>query len=124
MLQQKVVPKVTCDIPCYHIPFDRSWDHLSDLDLADPEFGTPGRINMLLGINVFIEVLLHGRRVSPPNSPLAIETKLGWIITGATDTQNTEVVSCHTITTDNDILKRFWEIEEPPHQADSVCWSK
>ena len=43
-----VVPKVTCYIPHYHIPFDSSWDHLSDLDLADPEFGTPGRIDMLL----------------------------------------------------------------------------
>ena len=37
-----VVPKVTCNIPGYHIPFDSSWDYLSDLELADPEFRTPG----------------------------------------------------------------------------------
>ena len=65
------------DIPRYHIPFDSSWDHLSDLELADPEFRTPGRIDMLLGITMFIEVLLHGRWVGPPNAPVAIETKLG-----------------------------------------------
>ena len=106
------------------ITFDSSWDHLSDLELADPEFGTPGRIDMLLGVNVFIEVLLHGQWVGPPSSPSAIETKLGWIIAGATDTQNTEVMSRHTEATSDDILKRFWEVEEPPNQVDSVYWSK
>ena len=25
-----VVPKVTCDLPHYHIPFDSGWSHLSD----------------------------------------------------------------------------------------------
>ena len=52
---------------------------------------------MLLGVKVFIEVLLHGWRVGQPNSLIALETKHGWLIAGATDTQNTEVVSCHTI---------------------------
>ena len=104
-----------CDIPHDHIPFDSSWDHLSDLELADPELGTPGRINVLLGVYVFVEVLLHSRRVGQPNSPIAIETTFGWIIAGATDTQNTEVVSCHTIPTSDYILKTFWEVEEPPH---------
>ena len=118
-----VVPKVTCDILHYHIPLYYSFDHLSDLELADPEFGTPGQIDVLLGVNVFVEVLLHGWWVGPPNSPVATETKLGWIIAGATNTQNTEVVSCHTIATSNDILKRFWQVKEPPHQADSFCWS-
>ena len=37
-----VVPKVTCELPHYYIPFDSKWSHLSDLELADPEFGTPG----------------------------------------------------------------------------------
>ena len=109
-----VVPKVTCDIPRYHIPFDSSWDHLSDLELADPEFGTPGQIDMLLGDNMFIEVLFHGWRVGPPNSTVAVETKLGWIISGATDTQNTEVVSRHTIATSDDILRDFGKLKNLP----------
>lgn len=116
-----VVPKVMCDIPHCHIPFDSFGDHLSDLELADPEFGTLGRIDVLLGVNMFIEVLLHGWRVGPPNAPIAIETKFGWNIIGVTNTQITEVVSCHTIATSDDILKRFWEVEEPLHQADLVC---
>ena len=77
-----VVPKVTCDLPRYHIPFDSSWSHLSNLELADPEFGTPGPIDLLLGVDVFVEVLLHYQRVVPCNTPAAIETKFGWIIAG------------------------------------------
>ena len=79
---------------------------------------------MFLGVNMFVEVLLHDQWVSPLNSPVAIATKLSWIITGATNTQNTEVVSCHTIATSDDILKRFWEVEEPSNQTDLVCLPK
>lgn len=79
---------------------------------------------MLLGVNLFIGVLLYSWQIGPPNAPVAIETKCGWIITGTTYTQNIEVVSYQTTATSNDVLKRFWEVEEPPHQADSVCWSK
>ena len=55
-----VVPKVTCELPHHHILFDSQWSHLSDLELADPEFGTPGQIDVLLGVDVFTQVLLHG----------------------------------------------------------------
>ena len=60
------------------------------------EFGTPGQIDVLLSLNMLVEVLLHDPRVSPPNAPVAIETKFGWIIAGATNTQDREVVSCHS----------------------------
>ena len=57
-----VVPKVTCDLPFSPIPFKAEWSHLSDLELADPGFGRPGRIDILLGIDVFVVVLLHGQQ--------------------------------------------------------------
>ena len=119
-----VVPKVTCELPHHHIPFDSQWSHLSDLELADPDFGTPGRIDVLLGVDVFTQVLLHGRRVGPVNSLVGIETKFGWIIAGATNAQGTEILSHHITTIPDDIFKRFWEVEEPPHQEDTNCWSR
>ena len=118
-----VVPKVTCDLPHYHIPFDTKWKHLSDLPLADPDFGKPGRVDVLLGVDVFTQVLLHGRRVGLINSPVGIETKFGWIIAGATGSLELPVVSHHTTIVPDDFLKRFWEIEEPPNQVDANCWS-
>ena len=55
-----IVPQVTCDLPLHSVPFDLKWDHLSDLQLADPDFGGPGRIDVLLGIAIFTNVLAGG----------------------------------------------------------------
>ena len=77
-----IVPKVTCDLPLAPVPFQLTWKHISDLSLADPGFGQPGRIDILLGVDVFVDVLRHGRRSGPPGSPTALETEFGWVLCG------------------------------------------
>ena len=72
-----VIPKVTCDLPVNPVPFELTWKHLSNIPLDDPAFGQPGRIDLLLGADVFVDVLLHGRRTGPPGSPVALRTKFG-----------------------------------------------
>ena len=72
-----VVSRVTCDLPTHPVPFDVNWKHLTDLQLADPAFGHPGRIDILLGVDIFTQVLLHGRRIGPPGSPVAFEMVFG-----------------------------------------------
>lgn len=67
-----VVPRVTCDIPTHPISFGTRWDHLSDLPLADAEFGFPACIDVLLSADIFISVLLQDRRDGPPGIPTAI----------------------------------------------------
>ena len=112
-----VVPRVTCDLPIHPIKFESSWTHLSNIELADPDFGSPGRIDVLLGIDVFVEVLLHGRRTGPPNSPTAFETQFGWVLAGKTNscTPTQQIATHHvTLSSGNDTLCKFWEIEEPP----------
>ena len=64
-----VVPQVTCDLPFHPISFKKESNHLSSLQLAYPEFGSPGKIDLLLGVDVYVDVLLHGRWSGPPNSP-------------------------------------------------------
>lgn len=83
-----VVPRVTCNLPVYPVPFNLTWKHISDVPLADPEFGQPGRIDILLGVDIFVDVLLHGQRTGPPGSPVALETEFGWVLSGSTK-QNT-----------------------------------
>ena len=117
-----VVPKVTCDLPVSPVSFDLSWDHISDLPLADPGFGQPGRIDMLLGVDIFVDVLLQGRRTGPPGAPVALETKFGWVLSGSTerntssDQVNLQAVVFHSfsVMSSDDILRQFWEVEEPP----------
>ena len=71
-----VVPKVKCDLPVHPVPFDLKWKHLFDLSLADPTFGQPRRIDILLGVDVFADVLCQGRRTGPAGSPVAFETEV------------------------------------------------
>ena len=75
-----VLPKITCDLPVSPVSLDRRWDYIRDLHLADPDFATPGKIDLLLGIEVFTRVMRHGRRFRDERSPVALETSFGWVI--------------------------------------------
>ena len=118
-----VVPKVTCDLPIHPVPFNSKWNHLRDLALADPEFGTPGRIDVLLGIDIFVEALRHGRRKGPPGSPIALETMFGWVLCGnaESDIVQSSVATHHALVeSGDDILRKFWEIEESPTKISNL----
>ena len=62
-----VLKKITKDlhVPLESIPAALKWDHLLDLKLADPDFRTPARIDLLLGAEVFTSILRDGRRTGP-----------------------------------------------------------
>ena len=116
-----VLPKVTGDVSVFPVLFDSSWSHISDLPLADPAFGLPGRIDLLLGVDIFVSVLRQGRQMGPPGAPVALETEFGWVLCGNTEPiMEAEQVNLYVTTFQSfmsscdDILKRFWEIEESP----------
>ena len=90
-----IVPRVTCDFPLHLVAFDSSWNHLEDIPLADPDFGHPGRIDLLLGVDVFVEALRQGRRFGPPGSPPAFETEFGWVLAGRLDSNTPKHVTSH-----------------------------
>ena len=108
-----IVPRVTCDLPFAPIPLKKEWSHLQDIDLADPGFGCPGKIDMLLGIDIFVEAILHGRRGGPTGTPMAFETHFGWVLAGSTDScsPSPEVATCHvSCATGDDLLQKFWKM--------------
>ncbi|XP_046748847.1 uncharacterized protein LOC124412775 [Diprion similis] len=89
-----------------------------NINLADPTFNVPGRIDVLLGAGVFWQLLCVGQHVVSRNQPLLHKTKLGWIVSGniAPTSQNkhTQNSLCF-ITTDTNLqeqVERFWKIEE------------
>ena len=96
------------------------WDHLSNITLADPDFAVPGKIDLLLGADIYSDLLLHGRRCGPANTPTAFETQFGWVLMGKTKSYSASashsVTSNHTTVTPagDDILQMFWEVEENP----------
>lgn len=118
-----IVPRVTCDVPLQHIPFKTEWSHLADLTLADPDFGQPGKIDLLLGVDIFAEVVRQGRRIGITGTPSAFETDFGWVLAGETSTyvSHFSLTTFHTsLATEDDLLKSFWEIEEQSSDISSL----
>jgi len=118
-----VLPKITSNTPAYPVSIQGKWKHLSGLSLADPEYGTPGAIDLLLGADVFSRVVLHGRRFSPAGAPSAFKTQFGWVLTGSTGSSaGSGNGSCYLAVTgmpqvdDDELLRKFWEIENPHFQ--------
>ena len=111
-----VVPRVTRDLPVSPISLNSNWSHLSDIELADPAFGLPGRVDLLLGIDIFSSLLLQGRRFGQADSPVAFETIFGWVLAGRTEPAQEplcSIVSHHiAVTSGDDLLRKFWEIEK------------
>ena len=110
-----IILKVTCDLPLQPIHFNLSRNYLSDIPLAAPDFTSPSRIDILLGVDIFAAVLLDGLCMDHPGSPVAFETELGWVLAGSTDIPKVEdtVVSHHnTFLSGDDILRKFREFEE------------
>ena len=113
-----IIPRVTSDLPQRPVHQKSTWSHLHELNLADPDFGRPGRIDILLGVDVYADIVLQGRRTGPPDAPVAFETKFGWVLAGRTSSislSNHCVTVNHVSTTCGDeLLSKFWEVEETP----------
>ena len=62
----------------------KDWNHLEDNDLADPGFGCLRKLDILVGIDIFVEAILYGRRIGPMGTPMASETHFGWVLAGST----------------------------------------
>ena len=112
-----IVPQVTCDLPLSSLSPKPEWSHLSDIKLADPTFDTRSRIDLLLGVEVYTEVMCSGRRLGSTGIPHAFETHLGWVVAGNYGKPLfSHTVSHHVhISSDDDLLRKFWELESGPH---------
>ena len=124
-----VMDKVTSDIPLQGAAAARDLPHLKNLHLADKDFYLPGTIDILLGQDVFGELLLNENRKGPPETPMAWLTVFGWAIMGpytpdnAINRQSSANHSMITTTapssketeplSTDEILAQLMEIEEP-----------
>ncbi len=80
-----VVQKICNDIPSETFRPD-SWPHLTTLQLADPKWYYPAPVDILLGSDVFWEILLSQKLSGPahdePGMPKAFNSHLGWLVAG------------------------------------------
>ncbi|KAH9643476.1 hypothetical protein HF086_017257 [Spodoptera exigua] len=86
----------------------------SCIQLADPDFNIPAPIDLLLGADIFWQVMGTGKIPLGKQQPVLQETELGWLISGCISdiqTQNTNQNSSFFVNQISDNMNRFWELE-------------
>ncbi|XP_063377545.1 uncharacterized protein LOC134664729 [Cydia fagiglandana] len=122
-----VLKSITRSLPAREVNCE-PWPQLDDAKLADPTFNIPGRVDILLGADVYGKILESGF-MKGPGYLVAQYTRLGWIVTGDTNTTSSRPskhASFHVIRQveeDNNLLKRFWEVETQGY-TNMKGWSK
>ncbi|XP_052564679.1 uncharacterized protein LOC128093091 [Culex pipiens pallens] len=81
-LELLVAPKITGDVPAKMIDV-AGWNLPSNVELADPNFNHSGRVDMLLGAELFWDLVKDGKITLSENLPSLRETEFGWIVGGA-----------------------------------------
>ncbi|XP_025995820.2 uncharacterized protein LOC105202869 [Solenopsis invicta] len=89
--------------------------------LADPEFYEPARVDLLLGAEIFYDIMCIGRIKLSTAQPTWQKTLLGWIISGSlvTTARKQNGTMCNLAIYDqlNANLTRFWQIEHNERQS-------
>lgn len=91
-----------------------NWTHLDGLVLADPNYFKPGSIDLLLGVDVYVQIIQKELIKGPPGSPCAHKTTLGWILFGKienTAQQPESLLVMHHQIFIEDLLKTLWEVD-------------
>ena len=101
----------------------KKMEHLKNLVLADDQFDQPGKIELLLGQNVWRHIFLDGRvKGKEEHHPEAWLTVFGWTILGAYNPHSktpSQPAITHVVASvednriSNKLLSRFFELEEP-----------
>lgn len=123
-----VLEKITCKLP--QVPIKVSELNIPKEifpNLADPEFHEPSEIDMLVGADVFYNIICPDVHHLGDGLPTLLGTHLGWVIAGnlpaKTDgppstsfcVQNTDSQSVCLFAEAyelDDVLKKFWDLEE------------
>lgn len=113
-----VTSKITDNLPLVSI--NMSEMHIpKNLNLADPYFHRSSKIDMLIGAEIYYDLLCIGE-IKPSNyGPTLQKTKLGWIVSGRTNSlKYNTTASCHFTTNEqlDNQLTKFWDIEEITHK--------
>ena len=83
-----VLPKVTTNLASCPVQLNRRRKHLSNIRLANPNFGNPGSVDLFLVADVFSRAMFHSWRLGPSGSPSAFKTCFSWVFVGATHTSS------------------------------------
>lgn len=116
--QAAIIDSITDYVPNQPLPLS-VMQRFVHLPLADAKFGEPLPISVLLGVDIFANILSDQRPHILNDKPIALYTKLGYVIFGSIDPSNFNKPSCLFLT-DSELSKqieRFSRLEEVPHRV-------
>lgn len=105
-LETLIMKKLISNLPTASFSI-KNWDCLENLKLADPHFNISGPIDLLLGADIYSELILNGVIRSGNSYPVAQQTRVGWILCG-----NVKTFNCFVTLNEFENMARFWETEE------------
>lgn len=111
-----LVPQITGLLPNFEIDMG-NLEIPENIKLSDPSFNVPGHIDMLIGADLFWDLICVGQVKLGKNGPYLQKTKFGWVVSGRVQPNLCATVHCNFVQ-NTDIekqLTRFWEIEEFPN---------
>ncbi|CAH0714118.1 unnamed protein product, partial [Brenthis ino] len=111
------LPKAPINIQQLNIP--------SHLHLADPDFNQPAPIDILIGADLFWQLMKNDRISLGANKPILQYSSFGWLIGGPISYQAKQVLCNNSVINDNfpnenkidNLLAKFWELEELPQKT-------
>ncbi|GFT62781.1 uncharacterized protein TNCV_1143211 [Trichonephila clavipes] len=111
-LDMLVVKKITDFIPQKTLEINSDFSNF--VELADSNFNAPGKIDLLLGANIFYELLKLERIKIKDSQILLVNSVFGYIVTGNLDLINETKVHCGLIRVEdlNKTLEKIWKVEE------------
>ncbi|XP_046406317.1 uncharacterized protein LOC124171219 [Ischnura elegans] len=116
-----VIPKISSTQPTEQVP-DRVRHHFEFLELADPEYYEPGPVDILLGADMFSDIMLDKPVVRSSGLPTAWPSIFGYVLIGplnsvSSATHDSSNISTCLVSSESDLdltLQKFWRLEEAP----------
>ena len=109
---------LSSNLPCTEISRTPRMEKLMQLQLADPTFHKPGKVDLLLGASVWTHLFEDSHTIRYQNLPPAIKSTLGYIIMGSVPTEIEQppvVTSCLTILEPMEqIMQKWLNVEDVP----------
>lgn len=121
-----ILDELTGKLPKSFIDVSQFYTQLKNFKLADPKFNQPAEIDVLLGADIFWDILGCEQHALGPKLPKLRSSQFGWLITGPIYSNSTQLktLQCHA-TTNNKLnsyknldkqIAKFWELEELPER--------
>lgn len=107
-----ILPQITSSLPSTFI-FKEHLNLPDGIQLADPSFNVPAAVDILIGAQIFRNILGSNSIILGKNQPVLRESKLGWIMSGSilqnSTSKNTN--HCHFSNSIESQLRKFWDLD-------------